>query len=167
MSPIQKSRKDKVYVDTDVLINVFKEEKDRSKNSTAFFYVCLSKSSKTILLTSDLLYREAFGVSKDQQLNISEDNVLYRLLRDDSKIVKIQASKEQIELAKKFGGQNWKDLLHYMLAKQLDADYLVSNNIPHMRHVKQIYADRINEYKKEIKILKPREYLEIIEKEVV
>lgn len=35
-----------------------------------------------------------------------------------------------------------------------------------MRSVKIIYTEKINEYKKDIKVLRPAEYVKIIEKEI-
>lgn len=160
--PIPDSKKLKTYVDTDVIINLFKEEDHRSKNAMTFFMLCLKNSSKVTLLTSDLLFKEIFGVSKDQDLKISENNVFYKLLENRKNLIKINASPTQIQLAQKFGGNNWKDLLHYILAKQLEADYLVSNNVPHMRLVKTIYAESINEYKKDIIVLRPIEYVKLL-----
>lgn len=69
-----------------------------------FFLFCLSKSSKTTLLTSDLLYKEIFGVSKNQDLKISETNIFYKLLKNNKNLIKIYASPAQIKLAKTYGG---------------------------------------------------------------
>jgi hypothetical protein len=56
---------------------------------------------------------------------------IYKLIKTEKQI-EIFASKEEIELAIKYGGKNHKDLLHYILAKNYSADYLVSNNLRHM-----------------------------------
>jgi predicted nucleic acid-binding protein len=147
-------------VDTDVIINIFKEEGLKSKISTSFILLCVKKSSTTTLLTSDLLYKEAFGVIKSKKITVSENNFLYKLLENHN-IKKIIATTEQIKLAKRYGKNNWRDLLHFILAKELEADYLVSNNVIHMNLVKKIYAEKIITKIKEISIMTPAKYIRL------
>ena len=164
MTPITYPKKLITYPDSDVTINVIKEEGKRSSYAVTFFSVCLT-NSRVLLLTSDVMYKEVHGVCKEQNLGDPENSIFYKLIKNHKNKIEIFASKEEIDLSIKYGGKNHKDLLHYILAKDYGADYLVSNNITHMELVKEIYDKEIHQHQKEIKIVLPKDYPEMIEKE--
>ncbi|MDD3126842.1 MAG: hypothetical protein PHT27_04425 [Candidatus Izemoplasmatales bacterium] len=157
MVPMKESNKIITYPDSDVTVNVIKEEGERSKFAMTFFSICLN-NSKILLLTSDIMYKEVHGVCEKQNLGDPEKSLFYKLIKNRKNKIEIFASKEEIELSIKYGGKNHKDLLHYILAKNYSADYLVSNNIRHMELVKEIYDKEIHQNQKEIKIVLPKDY---------
>jgi len=150
----------KFYLDSDTYINTIKEEGKRSKYSDTFLIRCNSfKKIKIIIILSDLLISEVIGVSKSQNLN--PNNFWINKLIENNQIEYIKPTKEEYELAKELCLEHYKDMLHYILAIRINADYIITNNIIHFRLIQNLYHNKFTNIKK-VPYKTPKEGIKII-----
>jgi predicted nucleic acid-binding protein len=113
-----------IYIDTNVWISLFKEEKDKLHPISAFSFELFRKSLNCDynLLISNWLLNEIRGLGY-----LPEANELLNQFIIKKKINKVYFTNEDIKFAKKHF--HWRDRLHEILAKKGNAKYLVTRNI--------------------------------------
>ena len=113
-----------LYIDTNVWISLFKEEKDYLRPISDFSFELFRRAlnCEFDIVISTWLLKELVltRYSKDSDRVIQE-------FRSKHKVVFLQTSKEDYALAKK--EKHWQDRLHEILAQKGNADFLVTRNL--------------------------------------
>lgn len=113
-----------LYIDTNIWISLFKEEKDYLRPISDFSFEPFRRALNCefdIVISSWLLKELVLTrYSKDSDRIIQE-------FRSKHKIVFVKTSQEDYALAKK--EKHWQDRLHEILAQKGNADFIVTRNL--------------------------------------
>jgi predicted nucleic acid-binding protein len=155
------------YLDTNIYIATIKSEKDKSQFCKLIFEKILNNKNKKIII-SDLYKEEIKSVCKKKKLN-AEISIAYELtfLKNSQKI-EITTNKTHTKIAKeiskifkkRIGENEYNDCLHFILAMESNAKYIITDNISHFEEIKEIYKNKYN--KTSIEIISPQLAIENI-----
>lgn len=134
----------KLYVDTNIILYALEDSKnpfgkDISSSSSDLFIEAIS--CKYQVIVSSWVLVELSGLRRLEQAQM-----LLTMLKQ--KIIKIEHTQEDLDVAKKINPEHFQDELHGMLALRAGADYIVTRNV-----------EDFNNFKDKINIVKPEKLL--------
>ena len=115
---------DRIYVDTNVYLNLFKLEEGRWHNFTDVAVELFNKvrQGEYTLVISDWVIKE-FSKKRDRQ---EIEKVLKEISKDN--LVEIETTVEDKQKARNISSENYPDALHVVLAMKGKAIYLVTRD---------------------------------------
>ena len=116
-----------IYVDTNVFLDYFSKRKDKFRDlglmAYEFFRLMIEEENKIII--SDLLLKEL-------EFRAREEEIASIFSWIGNNIIRVKTTKEDKVLAEKTSKKfrlPYSDCLHSVLAKKLNADYVVTRNV--------------------------------------
>lgn len=131
---------DKIYVDTNVYLDLFLGRKDRYLPLDEFALCAFDKikKGKYALVISDWVIEELIKHCNEKIIN--------DFLRNFNGVIQIKRTSEDEDSARKLSPTNYPDALHVILAKKENCFYLVTRNLRDFAEFQEIIEIVTPEY---------------------
>ncbi|MCC7574858.1 type II toxin-antitoxin system VapC family toxin [Candidatus Woesearchaeota archaeon] len=129
----------KIYVDTNVFIDLIKENSSRRKSERVYEFFKKGWNCAFELIVSDWTRTEICRHVKEEELTL-----LFNEFKTKNKLYFVTHTKEETQEAKS-RNEHWQDELHLMLAKKSGADMIVTYDNDFISYASPIFDIRYPE----------------------
>lgn len=117
----------RVYVDTNVLLDFFKNR--RNKRGRAIGKLAAKFLTSVISCKHEIVISSWTLQELRKHVDLSVEKSFQSIIKH--KVETVGYSQEDIDLAKKENSSNWQDQLHIILARRSNSDVICTRNIKH------------------------------------